>query len=1091
MFGVLFFFTPARPVHAQRVFTNLTATRSADPIQLAADHAATWFESGQRVLLLRGNVSLTQGAMTVRSPDLVVWVDEPGQKKSGVFQAIVYADNAVKIERNKQTESADLAYLRVETTSRIFTKIWKSQIVEAEKSNDNVYQRARSSVPEGLLLPIAKIDASVRPASFVQPVPMPLTPPAPDPVPPAPVRPTIPLPKPEPTPSEPTVKYFQIPPGPQVTPVPGVDNNTVPTPPKAPLFKPTPPAPPPIFPPNAAPARQTPRIMIRPRYSGDLQFSTRPSADGSTAVVFNGGISVIITSTTPVSNGRTSDTVDLEADRVVIWTKGTPQQLFTQDNGGTRVGNDAYEFYLAGNVEIRSRTKKEQETLRADEVYYDVQRGVAVARKAELEIRQPSLLYPFTIMTDELIKENDKFYRANHVKGHASGLPSDPGLLFETSDVTITERQRERTLFYVFPVYDKQGKRVVDTERIFTGRNLITRLEGVPVFYFPYAKGRVEDPLGPLENINASYNRIYGFQLNTTWDMFDLLNAPRPEGSRWRLFADYLTARGPGLGSEYDFAGRELFGTQATYTGMLRVYGMFNDTKADILGGDRGNVIYYPNALTPNAINHPTFRGWANGKLNVQDLPDGFSVLSEFSFIRDRNFLEQYYYNTQLNDLNQDTYVRLKQQQENWAWTLLGQVGTREWLTQTDWLPKVDGYLIGQTFFDDWVVTNGHASVGYGRLRPTDNVPYAYLPTDVRQDTLRLDWLQEASVPFDLGAFRVAPYLKGDIAYYSQDVNNDSRGRLYGGGGVRWSMPLSKVYTDIQSELLNLNQIYHKVVFTGNYFNGYASSSVNNFPQLDRLNDDASDQGLRDIRPVMSSLNPVNAAFLTSSALFNPQNYAIRRLIDNRVDTLDTMDVVQLGVNQRWQTKRGFPGNEHVIDWMTLNVNMSIFPHANRDNYGYTLGVLEYDWIWNIGDRVALTSNGWMEPWSGGPRAFAFGAVTNRPDGSNFYLGYRQIDPLQSKAIVASASYPMSAKYAFTASTVWDFGTDVRTYSVVVSRMGTDIMFNFGVNFNSTLNTYGVIFEILPNLARKNSRTAAFMPVAVNNTIEPLVNAPQ
>ena len=42
-------------------------------------------------------------------------------------------------------------------------------------------------------------------------------------------------------------------------------------------------------------------------------------------------------------------------------------------------------------------------------------------------------------------------------------------------------------------------------------------------------------------------------------------------------------------------------------------------------------------------------------------------------------------------------------------------VGTRQWMTETDWLPKGDFYWLGQTFLDDWLVYNVHASAGYGR----------------------------------------------------------------------------------------------------------------------------------------------------------------------------------------------------------------------------------------------------------------------------------------------------------------------------------------------------------------------------------------
>ena len=83
---------------------------------------------------------------------------------------------------------------------------------------------------------------------------------------------------------------------------------------------------------------------------------------------------------------------------------------------------------------------------------------------------------------------------------------------------------------------------------------------------------------------------------------------------------------------------------------------------------------------------------------------------------------------------------------------------------------------------------------------------------------------------------------------------------------------------------------------------------------------------------------------------------------------------------------------------------------------------MSYDWLWNIGDRTALFSDGWMDPISGGPRFFTAGAAYTRPDKTNFTLSYRQIDPLDSKAVIASITYPLSAKYAITGSTMYDFG---------------------------------------------------------------------
>src|SRR5262249_52996578 len=153
----------------------------------------------------------------------------------------------------------------------------------------------------------------------------------------------------------------------------------------------------------------------------------------------------------------------------------------------------------------------------------------------------------------------------------------------------------------------------------------------------------------------------------------------------------------------------------------------------------------------------------------------------------------------------------------------------------------------------------------------------------------------------------------------------------------------------------------------------------------DRLNDDATNQALQDIRPFEPQFNPGNGLFLITSPLYDPQVYAIRRLVDNKIDTLDDIQEVQLGIRQRLQTKRGFPGKEHIVDWMTLDVTATVFPAASRDNFGDTLAFLEYDYVWNVGDRTALVSTGWVDPEDHGPRVYTFGAFLDRPDRTSFY----------------------------------------------------------------------------------------------------------
>jgi hypothetical protein len=157
---------------------------------------------------------------------------------------------------------------------------------------------------------------------------------------------------------------------------------------------------------------------------------------------------------------------------------------------------------------------------------------------------------------------------------------------------------------------------------------------------------------------------------------------------------------------------------------------------------------------------------------------------------------------------------------------------------------------------------------------------------------------------------------------------------------------------------------------------------------------------------------------------------------------------------------------------MTLDLSASYFPHSQRDNFGESFAFLQYDWTWNIGDRTALVSTGWFDPIDNGARVFTIGSYLNRPDRTNFYLGYRQIDPLNSRAVTGSVTYVFSPKYAVTANTTYDFGTSQsQSNSLVLTRMGSDVQVSFGINYNSILNNFGVTFEIFPNLVPENRRT--------------------
>jgi hypothetical protein len=1039
------------PASAQALLRWSRADAGTQPITLHADAIQTWLDQGWRVFLMRGNVYLEQGLIQGRMQEAVVWVDEEGKKKTGVYHVEWYGEGNVSLEDGAKqvtgAKPAPRALVQLATRGEVKLSAYGGRIVERAAPQDPLYQRARAERAGQ-------------------------APPAPGPVERADFQEQLPAPSPElPYPEEPPIRQaaaqgpqdlpkFQPPPSPGAPP-PAVVPQPVPPapPPGAPL--PQPPVPPPPRPvegqppPAPAPPRQ---ITIRPRSSEPIKLKKEPLPGGETAAIITTG--VIVTITNPGTRGL----IDIEADRLVVWTRGDVEDLFDDARPRQAPAGRALEFYLAGNVEIRNQDEKETRLLRAAEVYYDVNRNVAIALDADLEVKQPGLPDPVHLQGPELYQLNARLFEVRQSSVNASKLPYDPGLRLTVSKGTLEEIDIvKRGLFGRQILNEATGQPETEKQRLFRASNVVVWLEDVPIFYLPYVQGDAEDPLGPLENLAFNYNRVFGFQAYLTLDVYDLVGLDPVPGTKWRLNVDYLSERGPALGTDFAFLGRGLFGIPNRYEGLIKAYGL-HDSGTDILGGGRGERILIDNdPITFLPVTHPEWRGRFLGRMDLRELPSGFSVQTQVSAISDENFLEQFYNREFNNDLNQDTFLYVKQQLDNWAWTVLAEPRLLNWFTKTEWLPRADGWLIGQKFFDLFTYT-AHADAAYARLRVTEEPPPPVSVTDRNVDTGRLDLWQELSLPFSLGPVRLVPYGVLDLTHYTNDLYDDDASRAYGAGGLRGSMPLSRLYPEIQSELLNLNGIYHKIVFRGNYYVAHSNVALQTLPQLDRLNDDTTDQALRDINPWQPLINPRFGRFLATSPLYDPQLYALRRLVDNRVDTLDTIQVLQLGVRQRWQTKRGYPGQQHVIDWMTLDLSASYFPNPSRDNFGQSWAFLEYDWTWHVGDRLTLLSNAWYEPIDNGPRLITIGAEINRPNNTSLYLGYRHIDPIQSRTLTVALSYQFSPKYSITAGSGYDFGNNVQVNQLTLTRIGTDLQISAGISYNSIINTVGFNLEVFPNL---------------------------
>ncbi|HLW64560.1 MAG TPA: hypothetical protein VKS79_04510 [Gemmataceae bacterium] len=811
------------------------------------------------------------------------------------------------------------------------------------------------------------------------------------------------------------------------------------------------PAPGPVMPPPIAPATEPriaatpeqapPRVFrIAPRYGNKFQIDTDPEQK---AILISGGVLLNIRGT------EQSELLDIEADNAVIWTKDDAQQFFQNVQTAQGQTSRDSEFFLSGNVVILTHVGNEDRKIRCEKAYYDTKRSVAVAIGADVEFRDKAFTEALHFRAGEVYQLNANDFKAVRVEIFSSRLPSDPGLKIVFAEATMSQKHTTRTSVLGLPFVNEQTGQVEETtQRIFQGYNGLVELRDVPILYVPYMQGDAANTQGPIKDFAVRHDNIFGYQAYTDWNVFNLLGIDPRFGNSLTLNTDYLSRRGWADGFFWNYTGDQLLGMDGKYTGILKAYGLA-DHGTDILGGGRGGE-------------HPLWRGrvfWEH----QEDLPAGWQVMTQLSLLSDKNFQEQYYKPEFDAAPNQETFLYLKNSQGIWGSSFLVNpyVG-QNWMTQTNWLPRADAHLFGWSPWDLFTY-NARTSIGYANLLPTAQPPPALLATDGPDTTGRFDFWQDLSLPFQLGAFKVVPFGIIDATTYTNALSGQSLERFYGAVGARASLPLSRLYPDVQSDLFNVKGIYHKMVFSATYYAAWSSVPYNLLPQLDRLNDDATDQALRDITPQQPALNPANGNALATSPLFNPQLLAIRRLVDTNVDTLNTIQVFQIDWRQRFQTKRGYPGNEHTVDWLTLDLSASIFPDPVRDNFGNPISFIEYDATWNVGDRTALVSSGWIDPFDTGTHYFTVGAMLNRPDNTNFYIGYRHTDPLQSRLLVGSASYNFSPKYSITAVGAYDFG-QMRglNYGLVFNRNGTDLQIQLSVSYNPILNNFGWGIQIMP-----------------------------
>ncbi len=442
--------------------------------------------------------------------------------------------------------------------------------------------------------------------------------------------------------------------------------------------------------------------------------------------------------------------------------------------------------------------------------------------------------------------------------------------------------------------------------------------------------------------------------------------------------------------------------------------------------------------------------------------------MAETGWISDRNFLEQYFEQEWETEKDYVTALRARRYNGNRMFEIYGQTRINDFFTETEWLPRIDHYTLGQDLLGQRLTWSVHNHVGYGHQKtattPVNAAEAAQTtPMDWETDSegVRVGTRQELSLPFALGALKIVPYVSGEAAYWKEDVNQNDVTRLTGQAGVRSSLPMWSVNPNVENRLFDLRGLAHKMTLETEVFYADSNRDLDRFPLYDPLDDNAQEHFRR--------------RFITNGfggALppeFDERLFALRSGMQRWVtagstEIMDDMSQVRVGINNRWQTKRGVPGRERIVDLISLDADFTFFPKADRDNFGEDFGAFTYDFRYHVGDRLTLLSDGYVDVFSQGLKAVSAGARVSRPGRGDAYIGMQSIEgPISANVLNGYVNYRMNEKWILNSGAAYDFGsTGSIGQSLSFTRIGESALVRVGAQIDHGRDNFQLFFNIEP-----------------------------
>lgn len=385
----------------------------------------------------------------------------------------------------------------------------------------------------------------------------------------------------------------------------------------------------------------------------------------------------------------------------------------------------------------------------------------------------------------------------------------------------------------------------------------------VPIFYFPYYKRRLDQPPNHW-SITPGYRSRYGmfFEGAYNWNLSDQLKG--------KANLDYRSLRGlaGGLDVDYDLG---LLGD-----GDVSVY-IMNDRDPQSGAGSRSGSIEFTDRTDRHRLSlfhSVNIETNFTAKLLLQDQSDRFM---------NRDFFESDF----RQDPQPESHIEIAKYWENFSVSLLAQPQVDDFYQTVERLPELRVTGLRQRLGETPLFYESETSVGYFEFSPASDdselTSYQALRGDTHQQLLLpsnyFNWLNV--IPH--AGFRFTHYgsRSSDGSDFGQMNDID---RSVFNTGIEFSFKASSTFPDAKLSLLDVDGLRHVVQPMANYiFVPDPNKRPWELPQFDRE--------LHSLR-----LRPIDFP-----------DY-------NSIDTIDSRNVIRIGVRNRLQTKR-FGLVDDVLNW--------------------------------------------------------------------------------------------------------------------------------------------------------------------------------